>query len=170
VSRSLLRRGAEDRQPSEPLDVSGYRLAVVVSRYNPEIVDGLVAGARERLVEIGVPDGQITTFWVPGAFEIPQAARFAAQTGRFDAIICLGCLIKGETAHFDVLASATSLGIMDAAQATGVPMAFGVLTTYTEEEALARSAAGAGNKGREAAHAAVEMVTVCRGLGGGRSS
>jgi 6,7-dimethyl-8-ribityllumazine synthase len=97
---------------------------------------------------------------VPGAFEIPLAAQHAAETARFDAIVCLGCLIRGETAHFEYISTAVSLGLTNAAAATGVPMAFGVLTTNSIEEALARAVDGPGNKGHEAAVAAIEMAEV----------
>jgi 6,7-dimethyl-8-ribityllumazine synthase len=103
---------------------------------------------------------------VPGAFEIPLAARRAAQTGRFDAVVCLGCLIKGETMHFEYIAEATSHGIMDAASSTGVPMAFGVLTTLTDAQAAERAGEGPSNKGWEAAMAAVEMATLLKQLPG----
>ena len=105
-------------------------------------------------------------FSVPGAFEIPQAARAAAETGRFDAIVCLGCIIRGETPHFDYIASAVAHGITDAAGETGVPMAFGVLTTDTVEQATARSGPGPDNKGREAAAAAIEMAALYKSLAG----
>ena len=108
----------------------------------------------------GVASARITLVTVPGAFEIPLAAQHAAETGRWDAVICLGCLIRGETAHFEYIAAAVSHGLTAAAGATGVPMAFGVLTTNTVEEAVARAGDGPGNKGREAAVAAVEMVTI----------
>jgi len=103
---------------------------------------------------------------VPGAFEIPQAARAAAETGRFDAIICLGCIIRGETPHFDYIASAVAHGITDAAADTGVPMAFGVLTTDSLEQATARSGPGLDNKGREAAAAAIEMAALYKAMTG----
>jgi len=102
---------------------------------------------------------------VPGAFEIPVAALHAAQAGRFDAVICLGCLIKGDTMHFEYIAEAASQGIMNVSVSTGVPVAFGVLTTMTDEQAIARSAPGDGNKGREAALAAIEMATLFKRLG-----
>jgi 6,7-dimethyl-8-ribityllumazine synthase len=107
---------------------------------------------------------------VPGAFEIPIAAQRLAESGDYDAIVCLGCLIKGDTMHFEYIAQAASHGIVQAAAATGIPMAFGVLTTMTEEQAVERSGTGAGNKGREAAAAALEMATLFRkldeGIGG----
>ena len=143
-------------------NAAGCRFAIVASRFNPEITSGLLQGAREALAEASVPEDAVTVVHVPGAFEIPLAAMRLAETGRFDAVICLGCLIKGDTMHFEYIASAASQGIMDAATATGVPIAFGVLTTLTDEQAEARSKAGPDNKGREAARAAIEMATLLR--------
>jgi 6,7-dimethyl-8-ribityllumazine synthase len=138
------------------------RFAVVVARFNAEITEGLLAGARQALAEAAVPDENIAIVRVPGSFEIPVTALRLARTSTFDAIICLGCLIKGETMHFEYLADATCHGIAEAAIATGVPMALGVLTALTEEQAQERAADGPGNKGREAALAAVEMATLFR--------
>jgi 6,7-dimethyl-8-ribityllumazine synthase len=149
---------------------SGCRLAVIVSRYNGSVTRGLLDGALDALTEAGVGADQVTVLHVPGAFEVAQAARLAAATGRYDAVICLGCLVKGDTMHFEYLASATSIGIMEAAQALAVPMTFGVLTTLTEAQAAARSGPGPDNKGREAALAAVEMVTLARQLRTGASA
>jgi 6,7-dimethyl-8-ribityllumazine synthase len=148
-------------------DAAGCRFAVIVSRFNGEITAGLLTGARQVLAEASVSDDDITIVHVPGAFELPLAALRAAESGEYDAVICLGCLIKGETMHFEYLASAASHGIMEAAQATGIPIAFGVLTTITDEQAQARSGAGPDNKGREAALAAVEMATLFRQMGEG---
>ena len=134
------------------------RIALVVSRYHAFITDRLEAGARAFLREAGVSDEDVETFGVPGAYEIAQAATVVAGSGAWSAVVCLGCLIRGETPHFQVIADATADGIMRAAQTTGVPIAFGVLTTNTAEEAMARAGDGAANKGREAASAAVEMV------------
>ena len=147
--------------------MAGYRFAIVVSRFNEPITEGLLQGAREALAGAGVRDEDVTLFRVPGAFEIPVTALRAARTGRFEAVICLGCLIKGDTMHFEYIASAACNGISDAAVATGIPMALGVLTTLTEEQAVERAAAGPGNKGREAALAAVEMATLFRRLEAG---
>ena len=144
--------------------MAGYRFAIVVSRFNEQITEGLLQGAREALAGAGVRDEDVILFRVPGAFEIPVTALRAGRTGRFDAVICLGCLIKGDTMHFEYIASAACNGISDAAVATGIPMALGVLTTLTEEQAIERAAAGPGNKGREAALAAVEMATLFRRL------
>jgi len=154
-----------------PMDIrgsvvaTGCRFAIVVSRFNVEITSGLLSGARSALLEAAVNEEDVTVIHVPGAFEIPVAALHAAQAGRFDAVICLGCLIKGDTMHFEYIAEAASQGIMNVSVSTGVPVAFGVLTTMTDEQAIARSAPGDGNKGREAALAAIEMATLFKRLG-----
>jgi 6,7-dimethyl-8-ribityllumazine synthase len=139
---------------------TGFRFALVVSKYNDFVTDRLQAGALAALAAAGVASDDITVVRVPGAFEIPLAAQHAAESGRFDAVVCLGCLIRGETPHFEFISSAVAHGLTTAAAATGVPMAFGVLTTHSVEEALARAGDGAGNKGHEAAVAAVEMAEV----------
>lgn len=146
------------------LVASGCRFAIVVSRFNDEITEGLLKGAREALAEASVDDADVTVMRVPGAFEIPVTALRAAETGHFDAVVCIGCVIKGETMHFEYIASTVCQAIADAASATGVPIALGVLTTLTEEQAMARAAAGPANKGREAALAAIEMATLFRHL------
>jgi 6,7-dimethyl-8-ribityllumazine synthase len=138
----------------------GMRFAVVVSKYNDFVTDRLQAGALAALTAAGVGADHITVVRVPGAFEIPMAARHAAGTGAFDAVVCLGCLIRGATPHFEYISSAVSHGLTDAAGATGVPMTFGVLTTNSVEEALERAGDGPSNKGWEAAAAAVEMATL----------
>jgi 6,7-dimethyl-8-ribityllumazine synthase len=143
------------------------RFALVVSQYHAFVTDGLERGARQVLAEAGVDDPLIERFLVPGAFEVPQAAARAAATGRFSAVVCLGCLIRGETPHFEYIAQAAADGIMRAAQASGVPMTFGILTTNTAEEALARAGDGPANKGREAATAAVEMAELYGRIEGG---
>lgn len=140
----------------------GCRFAIIVSRFNQEITEGLLAGAREALAQAGVRDEDVTLVRVPGAFELPVAARRLADEGEVDAVICLGCLIKGDTMHFEYIASAAAHGIMDASTATGVPVAFGLLTALTDEQAEVRAAAGPDNKGREAATAAIEMATLFR--------
>jgi len=146
------------------LSASGCRFALVVSRFNEEITEGLLKGARQALEEASVREADITVMHVPGAFEIPVTALRAAETGHFDAVICIGCVIKGETMHFEYIAGTVCQAIADAASATGVPIALGVLTTLTEDQAAARAADGPGNKGREAARAAVEMATLFRQL------
>jgi 6,7-dimethyl-8-ribityllumazine synthase len=140
----------------------GFHFAVVVSRYNDFVTDRLLAGAREGLEAGGVADADVTVLRVPGAYEIPIAAQRAAETGRFAAVVALGCLIRGATPHFDYIASAVAHGLTAAAAATGVPIAFGVLTTNSAEEAIERAGPGAGNKGWEAAMAAIEMATMLR--------
>jgi 6,7-dimethyl-8-ribityllumazine synthase len=146
--------------------MTGLRIALVVSDYHAFVTEGLERGARQALAAQGIGEAAIERLLVPGAFEIAQAAMRAAASGRFAAVICLGCLIRGETAHFDYIAQATAQGIMRAAQHTGVPMAFGVLTTDTADEALARSADGPGHKGREAALAAIGMTRLYQGIEG----
>jgi len=138
--------------------------AIVVSRFNEEITEGLLRGAKSALAEASVAEAAVRVVRVPGAFEIPIAAQRLAESGEFDAIICLGCLIKGDTMHFEYIAEAAAHGIEQAALATGVPMAFGVLTTMTEEQAAERSIDGPGNKGREAALAAIDMAALFRKL------
>ncbi len=146
------------------------KLALIVSSYHAFVTDRLEAGARARAREAGVPDEHIRTFHVPGAYELPQAAQRIAETGEWQAIVCLGCLIKGETPHFDYIAQAAAQGITRAAQATGVPIAFGVLTTNTAEEAMARAGDGASNKGRESVEAALAMAALYEGLGRGTAA
>jgi 6,7-dimethyl-8-ribityllumazine synthase len=136
-----------------------------VSSFNQEITSGLLAGARAALADAQIVESDVTVVHVPGAFEIPVAALRLANTGRYDAVIALGCLIKGDTMHFEYIAAAASQGIMEVSTATGIPVAFGVLTTLTDEQAEERSAAGPGNKGREAALAAIEMATLFRRIG-----
>lgn len=142
------------------------RIALVVSEYHAFVTDGLERGAREALSEHGVAADAVDRFAVPGAFELAQAASRIAASGRFAAVICLGCLIRGETAHFDYIAQAASQGIMRAAQTSGVPVSFGLLTTSTTDEALARSGEGEANKGREAAQAAIAMARLYARLEG----
>jgi 6,7-dimethyl-8-ribityllumazine synthase len=146
------------------------RVALIVSQYHDFITSRLETGARQVLREQGVLEDDIVTFAVPGAYELAQAAQRVAETPGWSAVVCLGCLIKGETPHFDYIAKAAADGIMRAAQATAVPMAFGLLTTNTAEEAMARAVDGPGNKGREAAMAAFEMATLYRTLPAGRPS
>ena len=134
------------------------RIALVVSRYHAFVTDRLEAGARAALAEAGLAPDAVETVAVPGAFELAQAAARLAETGQWAAVVCLGCLIRGETPHFEYIADAAAHGIMRAAQDTGVPIAFGVLTTNTADEAMARAGDGATNKGREAATAALEMA------------
>ena len=137
-----------------------FRFAIVVSAYHDFVTSRLERGAIEALTAAGADEASITIIRVPGSFEIPLAAQHAGESGQFNAVICLGCLIKGETPHFEFIASAVAQGLTSAAAATGVPMTFGVLTTTSAEEALARAGEGPGNKGREAAEAAIDMASV----------
>lgn len=145
------------------------RIAIVVARFNDFVTERLLTGAREALTEAGIPPDAVDVLRVPGAFEIPLAAEAAAAEGRADGVICLGCLIKGATPHFEYISSACAHGIMAAQSKTGVPMAFGVLTTNSAEEALERAVAGPGNKGREAAEATLAMVQLLAELRGART-
>ena len=143
---------------------AGYRFALVVSKYHEFVTDRLQAGALAALSAAGALSEGITVVRVPGAFEIPLAAQHLAESGRFDAIICLGCLIQGDTPHMGFIASAVADGLVAAAGATGVPISFGVLTTNSMEQAMARAGEGPTNKGHEAAVAAIEMASVAAQL------
>ena len=145
------------------------RVAIVVSRFNDFVTGRLLDGARAALADAGVAGADIEILHVPGAFEIPMAAQRVAETGKINAVVCLGCLIRGETPHFEYIAAACAHGITAAAASTGVPMSFGVLTTNSAEEALERAAAGPSNKGREAAEAALDMARLFERIGDGRS-
>lgn len=151
-------------------DASGLRVGLVVSVYHRTVTGALCEGALAALREAGARRtgapgaGSVTVIEVPGAFEIPLAARRAAESAAFDAVVCLGCIVRGETPHFDYLASAVAHAISAASQATGVPMTFGVLTTNSLDEAVARAGDGPSNKGREAALAAVQLANVIGAL------
>jgi 6,7-dimethyl-8-ribityllumazine synthase len=144
------------------------RVAIVVARFNDFVTERLLEGARAALADAGVATGDIDVLQVPGAFEIPMAAQRVAETGKVAAVVCLGCLIRGATPHFEYIAAACAHGITAAAASTGVPMSFGVLTTNSAEEALERAAPGPSNKGREAAEAAMEMARLFARLPDGR--
>lgn len=146
---------------------AGFRFAIVVSRYNDFVTGRLQAGALAALAAAGA--GDVTVVLVPGAFEIPIAAQRAAESGDYDAVVCLGCIIRGETPHFEFIASAVSTGLTAASAATGVPMTFGVLTTNSVEEAIERAGEGPSNKGYEAAAAAIQMANVVAQLARQRS-
>lgn len=139
---------------------SGFRFAIVVSRYNDFVTERLQAGALAAFAAAGVRPDDVTVVVVPGAFEIPIAAQRAAESGGYDAVVCLGCVIRGATPHFEYIASAVASGLTSASAATGVPMTFGVLTTNSVEEAIERAGEGPSNKGYEAAAAAVQMASV----------
>jgi 6,7-dimethyl-8-ribityllumazine synthase len=146
------------------LDASWLRFGIVVSRFNEFITDRLLRSAYDGLIRSGAEDNSIEIVRVPGSFEIPSAARTLAETGRFDAIICLGCLLRGDTAHYDVIVNEVTRGIGQSAQETGVPHAFGVLTCDTLEQAIDRAGLKMGNKGFEAALAAVEMANLKKAI------
>ncbi len=145
----------------------GGRYAIVVARFHESITKRLAAGAEAALRARGVLEDGVETFWVPGSFELPLAAQTVAQSGRFRGVVCLGCLIRGETAHFEIIAQACADGLMQVALDTGLPMGFGVLTTDTPAQAEARAIDGPDNKGYEAALAVVEMAALAAGVRGG---
>ncbi|MCG0993833.1 6,7-dimethyl-8-ribityllumazine synthase [Acetobacter indonesiensis] len=138
------------------------RLALIVSRFNEDVTGGLRDGAIEWLGEHNITVAEDDIFAAPGAFEMPLLAQTLAKSGRFEGVICLGCVIKGDTAHFEFISLGTTIGMMQASLATEVPIAFGVLTTYTEEQAELRSRNDIHNKGREAAAACVESLALLR--------
>jgi 6,7-dimethyl-8-ribityllumazine synthase len=147
------------------LNGQGLRIGVVASRFNELISERLLAGALDGLRRHGVADTEVTTVWVPGAFELPLAALAMARSGRFDAVITLGAVIRGATTHYDLVAGQAAAGVARAALDSGVPVIFGVLTTETIEQALERAGTKAGNKGFDSAAAAIEMADVLRRLG-----
>jgi 6,7-dimethyl-8-ribityllumazine synthase len=146
------------------LQAHGMRFGIVVSRFNEFITLRLLASARDGLLRLGAADDAITVVEVPGAFEIPAAARRLADSGQFDAVITLGLILRGDTAHFDVISREVARGVGQSALESGIPHAFGVLTCDTLEEAVQRAGLKAGNKGWEAAQAAVEMAHLFREL------
>ena len=150
--------------PSLP---SGARFAVVASRFNEFVTKALAEGAVAALVEAGAADGDVDLVWVPGAWEIPLAARRLAGCGRYAAVVCVGAVIRGETPHFEHVAAQAARGVADAARDTNVPVTFGVLTANTVEQARERAGGAAGNRGADAARAALRMVNLLRDLPGG---
>lgn len=150
--------------PAGRFDASDMRVAIVAGRFNEHVTQPLLAGARAELAEHGLDPDAVPVVWVPGAFEIPLTAKRLAASGTVDAVICVGAVIQGETAHFEYVAGPCAAGIAQAALDTGVPVAFGVLTTHDERQALDRAGGPAGNKGAEAARTALEMVALFRSL------
>ena len=146
------------------LDGSGLRVGVIVSQFNETVTSRLLDGAREALKRHGVREDAITIVRVPGSLEIPQAAQRMATAGRWDALVALGCVIRGQTAHFDLVAAEAARGIAQVARESGVPVAFGVLTTEDMAQAMARSGGSLGNRGFDAVGAAIEMANVNRQL------
>ncbi len=142
------------------LDARQHRFGLIVSRFNSFITERLLEGALDALRRHGADDEQLTVFRVPGAWEMPATARRLARSGRFDALICLGAVIRGGTPHFDYVAAEVSKGLAAVGMDSGLPVAFGVLTTDNVEQAIERAGTKAGNKGAEAAMAAIEMVNL----------
>lgn len=140
------------------LDGAGLRVCIVVARWNEFVTRKLLEGAESQLGERGVKKDDVTVAWVPGAFEVPTAAKWAASSGNFDAVICLGAVIRGETAHFEYVAGGAAEGIAAVSRETGVPVIFGVLTVDNVEQALSRTGGKDGHKGEESAQAAIEMA------------
>lgn len=146
------------------LSAAGLRIGIVVSRFNQFITQQLLGGALEGLRRHGADEQDVSVVWVPGSFEIPVAAKRMAESGRYDAIVCLGAVIKGATDHYDYVCSETAKGIAHVSLATGVPTLFGILTTDTIEQAIERAGTKAGNKGWDAAVAAIEMANLLKQL------
>jgi len=142
----------------------GMRVALVASRFNQPITERLLEGARAELGRCGVDEASVTEVWVPGAFELPLAAKRLAESGEVDAVVCLGAVIRGDTDHYTHVATQCAWGLQRASLDTGVPCVFGVLTTETQGQAEARAGGSAGNKGEEAAATGVEMADVLRQL------
>lgn len=138
----------------------GIRIGITASRFNEFIVSKLIDGARDALIRHGVNDDDIDLAWVPGAFELPTAAKKMAESGKYDAVICLGAVIRGSTSHYDLVCAETSKGIAAVGLQTGVPTLFGVVTTDNIEQAIERAGTKAGNKGYDAACSAIEMVNL----------
>jgi len=155
------KKSGEARGLEGPLDASDKRFAIVVSRFNSFITDRLLDGALHALRQCGARADDITIVRVPGAFEIPSAARQLALSKRYNAIVCIGCLLRGDTLHYEVIANEVTRGVGQSAQETGVPHAFGVLTCDTLEQAIERAGLKAGNKGFDAGLTAVEMACLC---------
>jgi 6,7-dimethyl-8-ribityllumazine synthase len=146
------------------VNAEGFRFAIVASRWNDFLTSKLIDGAVDALESAGAAEGDVEIFMVPGAFELPLAALKAAQSGRFDAVVAIGVVVRGETPHFDYVAGEAAKGVSHASLETGVPVMFGVVTTDTVEQAINRSGLKAGNKGYEAAMAAVEVANLYRDI------
>ena len=149
------------------LTAAGFRFAIVVSRWNDFLTSKLVEGALDALERLGAEENAVEIYKVPGSFELPLTALKVAQSKNFDAVICIGVVIRGETPHFDYVAGEAAKGVSGAAMQTGVPVLLGVVTTDTLEQAINRTGVKAGNKGFEAAMSAVEIVNLYKGMGGG---
>ena len=140
----------------------GMKVGIVAARFNEIIVNKLLGGAVDGLVRHGVEEDNITAAWVPGAFEIPVVAKKMAESGKYDAVICLGCVIRGQTTHYDYVCNEVSKGVAQVGLASGVPTMFGIVTTENIDQAIARAGSKAGNKGYDCALGAIEMVNLIR--------
>ena len=149
------------------LNAQGFRFAIIVSRWNSFLTEKLVEGALDALERLGAEETAVEIFKVPGSFELPLTAQKVAESGNFDAVICIGVVIRGETPHFDYVAGEAAKGTAQASMKTGVPVLFGVVTTDTLEQAINRAGVKAGNKGFEAAMSAVEIVNLYKGMESG---
>ena len=145
-------------------DGKGLKIAIVASRFNEFITSRLISGARDALLRHGTADDDITLAWVPGAFEIPSAAKKFAESSKFDAVICLGVVIRGATSHYDCICAGVSKGIAQASLQSGVPVIFGVLTTENIEQAIERAGTKGGNKGFDCGQDAIEMANLFRAI------
>lgn len=143
---------------------SGLKVAIVAARFNEFIVSKLIGGAKDALIRHGMEEEDITLAWVPGAFEIPLVARQLAKSGKYDAVVCVGAVIKGATSHYDYVCAEVSKGIASVSLETNVPVAFGVVTTDNIEQAIERAGTKAGNKGYDAACTAIEMANLMKNL------
>ncbi len=148
------------------LDATGLRIALVVSRFNEFITSRLLAGARDALLRHKAAEKNLTEVWVPGSWELPLAAKALAECGKYDAIVCLGCVMRGDTTHHEHIGGEAAKGIAQVTLETGVPIGFGVLTTDSLEQSIERAGSKAGNKGADAALGALEMATLLKGIGG----
>ena len=142
----------------------GMRVGIVAARFNEIIVNKLSGGAIDGLVRHGVEKDNITVVWVPGAFEIPLTAQKMAKSGNYDAVICVGAVIRGDTSHYDLVCNESAKGIAQVERATGIPVLFGIITTENIEQAIARAGSKAGNKGYDCALSAIEMVNLLKQL------
>ncbi len=150
------------------LTAAGFRFAIVASRWNDFLTSKLIEGALDALERLGADENSVEVFKVPGSFELPLTARKVAESGNFDAVICIGTVIRGETPHFDYVAGEAAKGVAQVSMQTGVPVLFGVVTTDTLEQAINRTGVKAGNKGFEVAMSAVELVNLYKTMDGGK--
>lgn len=152
------------------LNAQGFRFAIIVSRWNSFLTEKLLEGALDAFERLGADEKSVEIFKVPGSFELPLTAQKVAESGRFDAVVCIGVVIRGETPHFDYVAGEAAKGTAQAMMDTGVPVMFGVVTADTLEQAINRAGVKAGNKGFEAAMSAVEIVNLYKGMEGGEKT